>query len=121
MNNYYQQLYKKIKNKEFRILEINSLPKDFINVHVETLNYILWEWNQDHKDDRNDIFEFVVIPYDSDFDFTTLSIDDFLTQFMKLKDTKNEQIDIENIDILTEIPIEYIVIDNKKDLDDFWN
>ena len=121
MIKYYQQLYKKIKDKEFRILEINSLPKDNINIHVETLNYILWEWNQDHKDERNNIFEFVVIPNNSDFDFTTLTIDEFLTQFMKLKDDKNEQIDIKDIKILTETPEEYIMETNDEELDDFWN
>ena len=118
MKNYFNQIYKKIKNKEFRILEINSKPQETINIHVESLNYLLWEWNQDHSDERCDIFEFVVIPHNSDFDFTTLTIDEFLTEFMKLKDSENLQIDIKGIEIITQIPKEYIV--EKEELDDFW-
>jgi hypothetical protein len=114
MNNYYKEIYKKLQDKEFKILKINSLPVNNINIHIETLNYILWEWNQDHKDQRNDIFNYVVIPNNSDFDFTKLTLDDFLTQFMKLKDEKNIQIDIKNIETITETPI------LKEEIDDFW-
>ena len=36
---------------------------------------------------------------------------------MKLKDSKNETIDINKIEIITEIPEEYIKTEN---IDDFW-
>ena len=61
------------------------------NPHLESINYLLWEFMKDRKDPRIEkVFSDVCIPNgvnqgELDIDFTKYSVEDFLKEIMKLK------------------------------------
>ena len=62
------------------------------NAHLESINYLMFEFMTDRKDNRKKfIFDYVCVPKgvnkgDIDIDITTWSVEEFLKQVMKLKD-----------------------------------
>ena len=116
MEEYFNLIQQKIKDKDFTILEINKKPDGEISVFLEAINYMMWEWNDDHNDTRTHIFDYVIIPNDVDFDFTTISFTDFITFLSKEKSKEIVMIDTDNIEIITEE-----VKQNEKELDSFWD
>ena len=89
LNQYFIHIQEKIKNKEFKILKINRDPENEFSVYLESINYLMWEFWDDHKDKRTHIFDYVIIPNDSDFDFTSISFEDF---FKFLSSVKSKEI-----------------------------
>ena len=85
LTQYFKIIQTKIKNKDFTILEINSKPSGNLSVFLESINYMMWEWCDDHKDTRTHIFDYIIIPNDVDFDFTTISFKDFMLFLTKEK------------------------------------
>lgn len=112
MEEYFKLIQEKIRNKDFTILEINKKPDGEISVFLETINYMMWEYADDHNDTRTHIFDYVIIPNDVDFDFTTISFTDFITFLSSEKSTKIEMIDVDNIKIIRE---------KLKEIDPFWD
>jgi len=117
---YFSLVKEKILNGDFKILKINSLPKKEISVYLESINYFQYEWADDHNDTRQSIFDYIIIPNDVDWDFTSISFKEFITFLAKNKSTKILNVDIENIEIINDKSDESIkpVID--KDYQDFW-
>jgi len=111
---YYELVLKKIENKEFKIVKINSLPGDMISPHMEALNYMIFEFNEDYGDDRNHIFDYIINP-DTDFDFTKISFEEFFKFIRTIKTDENITIDTKNIKIE-----EYNKDTKKVEIDDFW-
>ena len=70
---------------------------------------MMWEWCDDHKDDRIHIFDYVIIPNDVDYDFTSISFLDFITFLSNAKSKDIESINIDDIEIIEEV------------YDDFWD
>lgn len=106
---YFSHIQEKIRNKDFKILKINSLPENEISIFLESVNYMMWEWCDDHKDDRTHIFDYVIIPNDVDYDFTSISFLDFITFLSNAKSKDIESINIDDIEIIEEV------------YDDFWD
>lgn len=75
---YFNLIQEKIKNKDFTILEINEKPTGEKSVYLESINYMMWEWCDDHNDTRTHIFDYILKPNDVDYDFTSLSFIDFI-------------------------------------------
>ena len=87
LSEYFELIQEKIKNKDIIIIEINNkVPKE-ISVFIEAINYMMYEWCEDHKDDRITVFVYIIKPNDVDYDFTTLSFDSFI-QFLSEKKSK---------------------------------
>jgi len=107
---YFNKIKDEIKKENYIIININnvSIPSK-ISLHIESLNYMIFEWNEDHMDNRNDIFDYIIRPKDCDSDFTSITFTDFFQFLMSSKDTTNEMFEIK------EKPIEI-----KEELDDFW-
>lgn len=99
LQQYFKHIQEKIQNKDFKILKIKSLPPENIHVYVEAINYMMWEWCDDHKDNRTHIFDYVIIPNDVDYDFTSLSFVDFINFLSSEKSKAMKSIDIKNIKI----------------------
>jgi hypothetical protein len=112
LNQYFVHVQEKIKNKDFKILRIKNQPLTDVSIYLESINYLMWEFWDDHNDKRTHIFDYVIIPNDSDFDFTSISFKDFFKFLSSVKSKEITMIDIKNIEIITEI--------KKDNLDPFW-
>ena len=83
---YYEIIKQKLETNDY----ITTLPRD-INHHLESINYLLWEFMSDRKDTRIDnVFFGICIPNgvnqgDVDIDFSQYTVEDFLKEIMKLK------------------------------------
>ena len=95
LHQYFIHIQEKIKNKDFKILKINRNPENDFSVYLESINYLMWEFWDDHKDKRTHIFDYVIIPNDSDFDFTSITFEDF---FKFLSSVKSKEITMINCD-----------------------
>ena len=94
LTEYFKLVQTKIKDNDFTILEINAKPPKELSVFIEATNYLMWEWCDDHKDNRTHIFDYIIIPNNVDFDFTSISFKEFLAFLTKVKSTKIETITI---------------------------
>ncbi|MCK9417455.1 hypothetical protein M0Q97_12515, partial [Candidatus Dojkabacteria bacterium] len=112
----------KILKKDFKILKLTSDPDKEISVYLESVNYMMYEFSEDHNDKRQ-LFTYIIVPNDVDWDFTTITLKEFInflaqnkSKTIEMIDTKNIQYInndfVENIEIITEI--------KKDDLDPFW-
>jgi hypothetical protein len=114
---YYNLITSKLKSNDFKILKIKSTPTS-VSIHQEALNYLLYEWTTDNKDPRIDIFKYVLIPNDIDFDFCSITFDQFFDFLIHIKESK-EHDKIENLSSI-EI-IESIKQEPKEsEIDPFW-
>ena len=140
LKKYYEKIIDEIKSFNFKIIEITEPAPEKISPHLEAINYIIYDWNKDHKDDRDLDFEYVIQPA-TDIDMNEISFDDFFNFITKIKTDENiiiETRDIEivkfqepeiepEIEIITEIEIEpektEIKIETKieENVDDFWD
>jgi hypothetical protein len=111
---YFSLIQEKILKKDFKILKLTSEPEKEISVYLESVNYMMYEFSEDHNDSRQ-LFPYVIIPNDVDFDFTTITLKEFINFLAQNKSKTIEMIDTKNIDIITEIKEE------EEELDDFWN
>lgn len=111
---YYNNIKSKIRNNEYEIVFINTKSvSNKTSLHIEALNYMIYEWNEDHNDDRNDIFKYIIKPNNSDFDFTNITFVEFFDFLMLSKDKDNE------VKIINGF-IQKQEIKNDDILDEFW-
>lgn len=92
LTTYYNQILEKYDNKEFKVIKLssNSLPK-VRNKHLEAQHFMMFEWCEDHKDDRyKNIFNYIVRPNDLDMDFTEINFEDFLKFIASIKINKKK-------------------------------
>ena len=109
---YFNKVKDEIRKQNYKIINItNKVIPSTISLHIESLNYMLYEWNEDHNDPRNDIFDYIIRPNDCDFDFTSINFEEFFNFLMLSKDKNNE-----NIDII----IKETIPTPDDELDDFW-
>lgn len=84
---YYQIIKQKLESNDYTTIN----PRD-INPHLESINYLQWEFMSDRKDPRIDkVFSDICIPNninqgDLDVDFSKYSVEEFLKEIMTLKD-----------------------------------
>lgn len=92
---YFIEVRDKIEDGDFDLIVYNNKPESIkLSVHIETLNYILYEWNEDHKDERN-IFDYILKPNNVNFDFVDMKFEEFFDFITSQKDKENVIIDIE--------------------------
>jgi hypothetical protein len=87
LQEYYNQILEKYKKKDFKVLRFNDLPLPKVREpHLEAQHFMMFEWCEDHKDDRyKDIFDYIVRPNDLDMDFTEVEFEDFLKFLASIK------------------------------------
>lgn len=86
LHEYYDHILKQYKEKNYKVRKFNGnvLPQTR-SLHLEALNYLMFEWCSDHSDERyKDIFDYIVVPGGCDFDFKSISFIEFF-QFLKEK------------------------------------
>lgn len=94
LTEYFIQVLTKIESNDFELVVFDKEPdSDKLSIHIEALNYILYEWNEDNKDERN-IFDYILKPNDSDWDFTSITFDEFFDFVTSQKDKDNITINI---------------------------
>lgn len=94
---YFEKVKNEIRNNNYIIINIKNIPiNKKLSLHIETLNYMIYEWNEDHKDERNDIFDYIIKSNDCNFDFTSISFENFFNFLMLAKDKENEMIELKN-------------------------
>ena len=131
LKEYYNLIIDEIKALDFKIIEITEPAPDKISPHLEAINYIIYDWNRDHKDDRDLEFEYVIQPK-TDIDFNNISFDDFFNFIIKTKTDENVYVETKDIEVVKldeNIISEKLIIDDKivndeKEIqpedDDFW-
>jgi hypothetical protein len=83
---YYQIIKQKLESNDY-----TTTSKRDINPHLESINYLQWEFMSDRKDKRIDrVFSDICIPNninggELDVDFSKYSVEEFLREIMKLK------------------------------------
>ena len=83
---YYQIIKRKLESNDY-----TTTSKRDINPHLESINYLQWEFMSDRKDSRIDrVFSDICIPNninqgELDIDFSKYSVEEFLREIMKLK------------------------------------
>ena len=115
LEQYFNQIKSEIKGGNYKVININNVvipPKS--SIHMESLNYMIYEWNEDHKDNRNDIFDYIIRPNNCDFDFTSITFKEFFNFLMTSKDKDNEIFEITENQQIIEEKIQ------GEELDDFW-
>jgi hypothetical protein len=61
-------------------------PKTPFSAHLEALNYLMYEWCQDHGDKRyEELFDYILVPEDCDFDFTSITFGEFFKFLVEKK------------------------------------
>ena len=107
---YFNKVKNEIRNGNYIIVKLKNVnPPDKMSLHSESLNYMIYEWNEDRMDDRNDIFDYIVKPNNCDFQFTQITFEEFFKFLLLSKDENNEMIDL---------IVKKEIIEEK--LDDFW-
>ena len=110
INKYFNKVKEELRKGNYHVININNvvIPTKS-SLHMESLNYMIYEWNEDHKDDRNEIFDYIIRPNGLDFDFTSITFKEFFNFLMTSKDKENESFDI----VIKEENIQ-------DELDEFW-
>ena len=108
----YGEVDYKIKGKDFKILKLTSERETSISVYLEAVNYMMYEFSDDNKDSRQ-LFPYIIIPNDVDWDFTSITLKEFINFLAKNKSKTIEMIDTNNIEFVSE--------PETKKLDDFWD
>jgi len=101
ISQYFSLIQEKILNKDFKILKLTSEPEKEISVYLEAVNYMMYEFSDDHNDTRQ-LFPYIIIPNNTEWDFTTISLKEFINFLAKNKSTKIEMIDTNNIEYVGE-------------------
>jgi hypothetical protein len=89
---YYNIIKEKIERGDYELYLYNQEDVKEINSHLESINYLQWEFMSDRNDPRIDkVFSYICIPIninndEIDIDFSKYSVKDFLKEIMKLKD-----------------------------------
>jgi hypothetical protein len=144
MITYYNEVLSKINLGNFKILKLSDVDiPNKMSIHIEALNYLIFEYLDDNKDPMDLEWEYVIIPNDCDFDFTTIPFDDFFKFIRKVKTDDSLLIDVKDIEtikidaqinpkveinedkfwdepIKTKIKIPTIKVNKPESVDDFW-
>jgi hypothetical protein len=77
----------KYSKKEFKVKKYNQKPLPKVrDMHLEAQHFMMYEWCEDHKDDRyKELFDYIVRPNDLDIDFTKIDFEDFLKFLASIK------------------------------------
>ena len=108
IDKYFSLIQQKIRDKDFTIKEFTSKPETEVSVYLESVNYFMYEYSQDHNDTRQ-IFPYILIPNNVDWDFTSISLKDFTNFLARNKSKTIETINIEQIPETID-----------EEIDDFW-
>ena len=93
IDEYFTLIQKKILEKDFTILNLTSNPESIISVYLETINYMMFEYSKDHNDERQ-LFPYIIVPNDTDWNFTSITLKEFIN-FL----ARNKSKTIVNVDI----------------------
>ena len=99
LKKYYEKIIEEIKSFNFKIIEITEPAPEKISPHLEAINYIIYDWDRDHKDDRDLDFEYVIQP-ETNIDMNEISFDDFFNFITKIKTDENIIIETKDIEIV---------------------
>jgi hypothetical protein len=85
LHDYYNKIISQYKSKNCQIKKFKDVKPNGLSPHLEALNFLMYEWCEDHKDERyKEIFDYIIVPLDCDFDFTSITFEEFF-QFLKEK------------------------------------
>lgn len=87
LHEYYNTVIDNYKSKNYKIRKFKKMDSPISpSPHLEALNYLMYEWCIDHNDERyTNIFDYVIVPNDCDFDFTSITFDDFFKFLIEKK------------------------------------
>ena len=117
IDEYFALIQQKILDKDFTIKEFLSKPEQTISVYLEAVNYMMYEFSDDHNDNRQ-IFPYIIVPNNVDWDFTTITLKEFINFLARNK--SKTIVNVEISDVLNALPTEGSPKVEVTE-DDFWN
>ena len=96
IDEYFKLIQKKILEKDFTILNLTSNPETTISVYLEAVNYMMFEYSDDHNDERQ-IFPYIIVPNDTDWDFTSITLKEFINFLARNKSKTIVNVEISDI------------------------
>lgn len=100
MKEYFKIVKDKITVSDFKILVITSKPEENISVFTESIHHIIWAWCNTHSNDQAKMFDYVIIPNNTYFDFENVSNENLLEFLLSEKSKEVDTINIKNIPLL---------------------
>lgn len=86
LKEYFNLILDKYSKGEYTIINFKSTESNIINFHLEAQHFIMYEWCDDHWDNRNEkIFPHILKPNDCDYDFCNIKFEDFLEFLSSIK------------------------------------
>lgn len=87
LKEYFNKVKEQIEKGNYQIKQIkNQQPKSINHPYIEAINYIMYEWADDHKQNIKDIlWDYILIPNDCDIDFTKVSFEEFFQFLVEIK------------------------------------
>ena len=86
LKQYYNDILEKYENKEYEILLFNPPDPNDWEPHLESQHFMMFEYMEDNNDDRRfEIFDYIIRPNDLDYDFTSISFEEFLKFLSEIK------------------------------------
>jgi len=93
LDEYFGLVQNKIRNGEFEILKITTLPDNEIFVYLEAVNYMIYEYSLSKNDNRQ-FFPYILIPNDLSWTFKSISFEEFILFLSRNKSKTIEKITI---------------------------
>jgi hypothetical protein len=86
LESYYNQIVTRYENNEYTVKIFKSPPPTTPTFHLEAQHFMMYEWFEDNWDDRSkEIFDYILIPNDCDYDFYSTNFEDFLKFLASIK------------------------------------
>ena len=100
LQEYFNRVYDQILQGNFDLVVFQGEPTSKVALHIEALNYMLYEWNEDHHDPRN-IFDYILKPHDCDWDwdFTSITLEEFFQFITNQRDNHNQILNLETKEV----------------------
>jgi SHS2 domain-containing protein len=98
LNNHFENVLSKLELGEFTIKTKKNINKKLIDskhLYLESINFLMYEWCLDHGQRKRAsiLFDYIVIPKKikrKEFDFTSITFDDFFNFLVSIKNTSNK-------------------------------
>jgi len=93
LEEYFNLILDKYSKNEYIIKNFTSIEPKISSFHLEAQHYMMSEWYEDHWIDKyDDIFSYILVPNDCDYDFYNTKFEDFLIFLasIKIKDTNDK-------------------------------
>ena len=87
LKDYFEKVQSQIQSGNYTLKHIKgNIPTKTEHSYIEAINYIMYEWADDHKQDIKDmLWDYILIPDDCNIDFTKIDFEEFFNFLIEIK------------------------------------